>query len=131
MLRQFCDSTRMAVFTSIAVSGPIAQAAPQFGTGPIAISAVLPQEPFFSNYSPLDTGTVTIYEEPFYNIQAGSLMPAGDDIIKFVMRGFKTSVPTGFVYWEAFVDPDPLGFLAPVPRAQLADIVVVAEVCGV
>jgi len=121
----------MASFSSVAIGGTISQAAPQFGSGSVSIQVVLPSEPFFFGYGSVDSGPVQLPQEPIANTQQGALMPMGDDITKFVMRGFKTTPTTGFIYWESFVDPDPLGYLAPVPRAQLTDIVVVSEITGV
>jgi hypothetical protein len=48
------------------------------------------------------------------------------NILFFKMRAYKTSAPTGYVYWDAPNEPDSIGELAPYPSGDLADIVVEA-----
>lgn len=60
---------------------------------------------------------------------AGYLVPGPFVFTRFVMRAFKTTLPTGHVYWEVFDVPDPEGSEAPFSPYDLVDIVVVAEFC--
>jgi hypothetical protein len=42
----------------------------------------------------------------------------------YVMRAYHTTVPIGFIYWEAFDDPDTAATFAPYPLIDLTDILV-------
>ncbi len=48
--------------------------------------------------------------------------------VLFTMRAFKTTIPTGFVYWDVEDEPDLTGDQSPYPPADLSDIVVVNRV---
>jgi hypothetical protein len=45
-------------------------------------------------------------------------------VLVFVMRAFKTSSPTGHVYWSVINEPDANGDLSPFPTADLTDVVI-------
>jgi hypothetical protein len=66
--------------------------------------------------------------EAFRN-PVGDLIPSPTASVRYVMRAFKTTVPTGHIYWEVFEVPDPLGYEAPVPPFALTDVVIVAGFC--
>ena len=45
-------------------------------------------------------------------------------VLFFLMRAYKTSVPTGYVYWDSPVEPDPTGALSPYNPGDLSDVVI-------
>ena len=45
-------------------------------------------------------------------------------LMMFVMRAFKTTVPTGHIYWATINEPDAAAALAPYAPGDLADVVV-------
>lgn len=45
--------------------------------------------------------------------------------LRFLMRAHRALPTPGFVYWEVEDAPDPTGTQAPLPVAQLSDIVTV------
>lgn len=59
----------------------------------------------------------------------GTLMPGPDVSARYLMRAFKTSVPTGHLYWESWDVADPTGLESGFNPLELTDIVVVAVFC--
>lgn len=54
------------------------------------------------------------------------LGPSGEGAaLSFLMRAYRITAPTGFIYWEVADTPDTSGTFAPVPAAELTDILVV------